>query len=101
MSGHEFNGRGSAARDPATPRTSPFHWSTQVPTVEGWYFERHPDPSNSGWETTVMKVFAPAAGAELLGEGIVCGERHCVKLSDRWWKRSQFSYEPIAEPLGG
>lgn len=78
-----------------TPRSSPFHWSTVRPTIQGWYWARRPNVSNNGWDTRAIKTWAPP-GQKLRGAW-----QHdlVVLMDDVFWNVAQFSFEPIPEPL--
>jgi hypothetical protein len=95
--GPEFNGPGAGVRSYLTPRTSPYNWSSSVPTTQGWYFVRRPHPKGTGWEVRVAKVFQRDTGSPLQA---VWQNDAVHLLTDAFWKVAQWSFQDIPEPLG-
>ena len=79
------------------PPPGPLTWSTNKPTIPGWYWCRFPSLSNTGWATTVVRIAVPQPGERLrvYPDSVTASP---TPLDDKHWNRHQWSDKSITEP---
>jgi hypothetical protein len=94
--GPELNVNPQTVTSHMTPRSSPYHWSKVRPTVNGFYWCRRPNISNSGWDTRCCKAWQrnPAEVMQIAWQHDLV-----LLVTDVFWDVAQFSYEAVPEPL--